>query len=162
MRVRMRSTPAAPAASSLSRMAVRPRPTRERRSAQVAAKVIKASAQAHRIEDIDAVAELDAELQAVETEALSQAIAAGGETWEADIVAAFYRLSKTEERLREDPAGASAEFEARNRDFHRALIAACPSPWLHRLHGLLYQQSERYRRLVVSKRAIPRDVHAEH
>ena len=98
----------------------------------------------------------------IETEALRQAIAAGGEAWEGDIVAAFYRLSKTEERLRDDPAGASAEFEARNRDFHRALIAACPSPWLHRLHALLYQQSERYRRLVASRRAIPRDVHAEH
>ena len=91
----------------------------------------------------------------IETEALRQAIAAGGEAWEGDIVAAFYRLSKAEERLRDDPAGASAEFEARNRDFHRALIAACPSPWLHRLHALLYQQSERYRRLVASRRAIP-------
>ncbi len=98
----------------------------------------------------------------IETEALRQAIEAGGEAWEADLVAAFYKLSKTEERLRVDPAGAAAEFEARNRDFHRALIAACPSPWLHRLHALLYQQSERYRRLVASKRAIPRDVHAEH
>ncbi len=98
----------------------------------------------------------------IETEALRQAIAVGGEAWEGDIVAAFYRLSKAEERLREDPPGASAEFEARNRDFHKALIAACPSPWLHRLHALLYQQSERYRRLVASKRAIPRDVHAEH
>ena len=91
----------------------------------------------------------------IETEALRQAIAVGGEAWEGDLVAAFYRLSKTEERLRDDPASASSEFEARNRDFHRALIAACPSPWLHRLHALLYQQSERYRRLVASKRAIP-------
>ena len=90
----------------------------------------------------------------IETEALRQAIAVGGKSWEGDIVAAFYKLSKTEERLREDPAGAVAEFEARNRDFHRALIAACPSPWLHRLQGLLYQQSERYRRLVASRRAI--------
>ena len=98
----------------------------------------------------------------IETEALRQAIEVGGEAWEGDIVAAFYKLSKTEERLREDPAGASSEFEERNRDFHRALIAACPSPWLHRLNILLYQQSERYRRMVVSKRTIPRDVHAEH
>src|SRR5208283_3195870 len=98
----------------------------------------------------------------IETEALRQAIAVGGEAWEGDIVAAFYRLSKAEERLREDPASASGEFEERNRDFHRALIAACPSPWLHRLQALLYQQSERYRRLVASKQAIPRDVHAEH
>src|SRR5208283_4887455 len=98
----------------------------------------------------------------IETEALRQAIAVGGEAWEADIVAAFYKLTKTEERLREDPVGASAEYEERNREFHRALIAACPSPWLHRLHALLYQQSERYRRLVEQRRPIPRDVHAEH
>jgi GntR family transcriptional regulator, carbon starvation induced regulator len=94
----------------------------------------------------------------IEAEALRQAIASGGERWESDIVAAFYRLSKTEERLRDDPAGASREYEERNRDFHRALIAACPSPWLHRLNTLLYQQSERYRRLVASKRPIPRDL----
>ena len=46
--------------------------------------------------------------------------------------------SLVEERLRDDPSGASAEFEERNREFHRALTAACPSPWLHRLNALLY------------------------
>jgi DNA-binding GntR family transcriptional regulator len=106
--------------------------------------------------------DLTAVRKLIEVEALRQAIEVGGESWEAEIVAAFYKLSKTEERLRDDPVGASAEFEARNRDFHRALIAACPSPWLHRLNALLYQQSERYRRMVVSRRTIPRDVHAEH
>ena len=92
----------------------------------------------------------------------SLAIEVGGEAWEAELVGAFYRLSKVEERLREDPVAASADFEERNRDFHRALIGACPSPWLHRLYALLYQQSERYRRMVVSRRTIPRDVHVEH
>jgi len=106
--------------------------------------------------------DLTAVRRLVETEALRQAIEFGGEAWESDIVAVFYRLSKTEERLREDPVGAAAEFEERNREFHRALIAACPSPWLHRLNALLYQQSERYRRMVVSRRTVPRDVHAEH
>ena len=106
--------------------------------------------------------DLTAVRKLIEVEALRQAIALGGEAWEADIVAAFYKLSKTEERLRDDPSGASAEFEERNREFHRALTAACPSPWLHRLNALLYQQSERYRRLVVARRVIPRDVHAEH
>jgi len=43
----------------------------------------------------------------------------------------------------------------------RTPIAACPSPWLHRLHALLYQRPERSRRLVASRRAIPRDIHAE-
>jgi len=106
--------------------------------------------------------DLTAVRKLIETQALRQAIEVGGEAWEAELVGAFYRLSKVEERLREDPVAASADFEERNRDFHRALIGACPSPWLHRLYALLYQQSERYRRMVVSRRTIPRDVHVEH
>jgi DNA-binding GntR family transcriptional regulator len=98
----------------------------------------------------------------VETEALRQSIANGDETWESQVVAAFYRLSKVEDRLAVDPVGASGEFEERNREFHQALIAACPSRWLHHINGLLYQQSERYRRIAVSRRNISRDVHAEH
>ena len=98
----------------------------------------------------------------IETEALRQSIANGDEAWESQIVAAFYRLSKVEKRLAVDPTGAVGEFEERNREFHQALIAACPSRWLHHINGLLYQQSERYRRLAVSRRNIPRDVHAEH
>jgi DNA-binding GntR family transcriptional regulator len=98
----------------------------------------------------------------IETEALRQAIALGDEAWESQIVATFYRLSKVEERLAEDPTGPLGEFEARNREFHHALIAACPSRWLHHMIGLLFQQSERYRRIAMAKRTIPRDVHAEH
>jgi GntR family transcriptional regulator, carbon starvation induced regulator len=98
----------------------------------------------------------------IETEALRQAIALGDEAWESQIVATFYRLSKVEERLATDPTNAIEEFEERNREFHKALIAACPSRWLHHFIGLLFQQSERYRRMSVAKRTIPRDVHAEH
>ena len=93
---------------------------------------------------------------------MRQSIAAGDEAWESQIVASFYRLSKVEERLAEDPAGAMVDFEARNREFHAALIAACPSRWLHHLNSLLFQQSERYRRMSLELRNIPRDVHAEH
>jgi DNA-binding GntR family transcriptional regulator len=98
----------------------------------------------------------------IETEALRQSIVAGDENWESQVVAAFYRLSKVEERLAENPLGAMGEFEERNREFHQALIAACPSRWLHHLNALLYQQSERYRRMAIAKRTVPRDVHSEH
>ena len=98
----------------------------------------------------------------IETEALRQSIANGDEAWESQVVAAFYRLSKVEKRLAVDPVGTSREFEERNREFHLALIAACPSRWLHHIYALLYQQSERYRRIAVSRRNVPRDVHAEH
>ena len=98
----------------------------------------------------------------IEGEALRQAIRFGDEAWESQIVASFYRLSKVEERLAEDPTGPLSEFETRNREFHNALIAACPSRWLHHIIGILFQQSERYRRMSMAKRTIPRDVHAEH
>ena len=49
----------------------------------------------------------------IETTALRQAIEVGGEAWESEIVSAYYRLSKTLDRLREDPVGASAEYEDR-------------------------------------------------
>lgn len=98
----------------------------------------------------------------IETEALRQSVLAGDEAWEGRVVAAFYRLSKVEERLAENAQALSADFEQRNRDFHQALISACASPWLQRLNTMLYQQSERYRRISLVSRDVPRDVHAEH
>jgi len=43
-----------------------------------------------------------------------------------------------------------------------ALISACPSRWLHHLYAILFQQSERYRRISLVNRVVSRDVHAEH
>ena len=98
----------------------------------------------------------------VEGEALRQSILAGDDEWEARLVAAFHKLAKTEEKLGEREQQMVREWETRNRGFHEALIAACDSRWLRYLIGLLYRQSERYRHLVISHRAFPRDVHAEH
>lgn len=98
----------------------------------------------------------------LEGEALRQSITAGDDEWEAQLVAAFHKLTRTEEKLGEREAERLREWEVRNRDFHEALIAACDSRWLRYLIGLLYRQSERYRHLAISHRALPRDVHAEH
>ncbi|MGA9764929.1 MAG: FCD domain-containing protein [Rhodomicrobium sp.] len=98
----------------------------------------------------------------VEVEALRQAILQGDDNWEAGVVAAYHRLSKVEEKLGSNPFDYTDEFEDRNRDFHRALLAACPSRWLHHMHSILFQQSERYRRISLTHREISRDVHAEH
>lgn len=98
----------------------------------------------------------------LEGEALRQSITAGDDEWEAGLVAAFHRLTKAEEKLGDREEKALREWEGRNRDFHEALIAGCDSRWLRYLIGLLYRQSERYRHLVISRRTLPRDVHAEH
>ena len=98
----------------------------------------------------------------IEVEALRQAILFGDDAWEASLVATFHRLSKVEEKLAEGPERQQDEFEERNRDFHYALIAACPSRWLKHMHGILFQQSERYRRISLCNKIEPRDIHAEH
>lgn len=98
----------------------------------------------------------------VETEALRQSIRKGNDAWESEVVAAFHRLSRAEERLVSDPVGTAGEWESRNRLFHEKLIEACESRWLRHFAALLYQQAERYRRLILLKPAIPRNVHKEH
>ncbi len=99
----------------------------------------------------------------VEVEALSRSIEAGNEAWETGVVAAFHRLSKVEAMMPEQLEEIWDDWEDRNRAFHRALIAACPSQWLLRMHDQLFQQAERYRRITfASGRMIPRNVHQEH
>ncbi len=98
----------------------------------------------------------------IEKEALRSSIGHGDDAWEGRVVAAYHRLSKIEAKLVTGPEAQQDEFEERNREFHLALISACPSRWLNHLYGILFQQSERYRRLSLVNRVISRDVHAEH
>lgn len=96
----------------------------------------------------------------LECEALRQSIELGDDAWEGELLAAFHRLSKAEEKLID--GSAREEWEERNRIFHEVLIAACPSRWIKHFLSILYHQAERYRRLSLHKNPIPRDVHAEH
>ena len=101
----------------------------------------------------------------LETQALRQSIALGGDDWEAGVVAAFHRLSRAEQKLGDDEdyvQAAAEDWEKRNRGFHDALIAASPSRWMRHFQNILYQQSERYRRISLFRKPVPRDVHAEH
>lgn len=96
----------------------------------------------------------------LECEALRQSIRMGDDAWEADLVAAFHRLAKAEEKR--IGSAVREEWEERNRIFHEVLIAACPSRWLKHFLAILYHQAERYRRLSLYLRPIPRDIHTEH
>jgi DNA-binding GntR family transcriptional regulator len=98
----------------------------------------------------------------LETEALRQSIARGDENWEAELVGAFHRLSRAEEKLAPDAPNSVNEWEERNQLFHEKLISGCPSRWMRHFIAILYRQSERYRRLLLLKPAVPRDVHQEH
>lgn len=98
----------------------------------------------------------------LEAEAVRQSVANGDENWEAQLVAAAYRLSKIESSMKGLEKQVIREWEERNRDFHDALISACTNKWLLSMRRILYNHSVRYLRISVTERTIPRDVRAEH
>nr|AFP97336.1 transcriptional regulator [Arhodomonas sp. Seminole] len=93
----------------------------------------------------------------IETESLRQSIEHGDDAWESEVIAAYHQL----EKLDGDPGRDFAEWERRNRRFHEALVAACPSHWLQRMREILHDQHRRYR-FLSARSAASRDVAAEH
>jgi DNA-binding GntR family transcriptional regulator len=94
--------------------------------------------------------------------ALHEAIEHGDDAWEAAIVAAFYRLEKVESRLPEGPVILDEEWSALHRDFHAALVAACPSQRQLTWSASLFDQAERYRRFSARFRKTLRRKSNEH
>ncbi|WP_296745732.1 GntR family transcriptional regulator [Mesorhizobium sp.] len=98
----------------------------------------------------------------IEKTALRAAIRFGDDEWAAGIVSALYALNIQAGRI-----GADADIwtlEARHYAFHRALLAACRSPWMLEFFERLYAATERYRIPVLLAASHPagRDLQAEH
>ncbi len=98
----------------------------------------------------------------IEGSCLERAIAVGDIAWESHLVAALHRLSRTPEREPVDTQRMSEDWAAAHAIFHKALVSVCDSPWLLRLREMLYNQSERYRRLSVPLAEVARDLNDEH
>jgi DNA-binding GntR family transcriptional regulator len=102
----------------------------------------------------------------LECEALALAIQHGDAAWEARVRDAYGNLERVEAELPEAaeplPLALLADWERWNGAFHSALVSACGSPWLIRLRGLLYQQSERYRWVSLKASRGRRSVQEEH
>src|SRR3954454_15778170 len=98
----------------------------------------------------------------VEGLCLARAIAVGTVDWEARLVAAFHRLSRTPERVASDPARSADDWAEAHAGFHSALVDGADSLWLLRLHAQLYAQSEFYRRLSIPLGLMDRDVDGGH
>lgn len=98
----------------------------------------------------------------LDVQALREAIELGDDAWEAGIVAAFYRLEKVESRLSDGPVILDEEWSGLHRDFHLALIAACPSPRQRAWSSSLFDQAERYRRFSARFRKAARRKSNEH
>lgn len=83
--------------------------------------------------------------------------------WESRVVAAYHKLSRIEDVVDQDPRRWGPQLELYNREFHNALISACGSRWLLTFHGVMYDQSLRYRMLAFQVRDFPREQsRAEH
>ncbi|MEI8145966.1 MAG: FCD domain-containing protein [Alphaproteobacteria bacterium] len=111
------------------------------------------------VDDLKALTEARIEIEAV---CLKLAIARGDIAWEADIIAAFHRLSHVPERAPDDETRLSDDYAAAHTRFHAALVAACDNAWLLKTRETLFAQSERYRRLSVPMQNPIRDVDKEH
>jgi GntR family carbon starvation induced transcriptional regulator len=97
--------------------------------------------------------------QRVEGLALRDAIQHGDAAWESDVRQALERLTAVPRARR----GANAwTWDERHRALHTALLGGSGSPWLMRFFGLLFDQSERYRRLSQVLAGATRDVEGEH
>lgn len=109
------------------------------------------------IEDLEDLTDVRCEIEAI---ALRRSIARGKDDWEGALLAAAHRLRRTPMKSEQD-ASLTEQWVARHAAFHAALVSACGSRRLLRLHAQLYEQSERYRGLSVYVEG-DRDVESEH
>ena len=97
---------------------------------------------------------------AMESMALRQAIENGDDHWEADVLAAYHRLSKLEgARERNEQM---AEWERRHRAYHDALAGGCGSPILLEFCAQLQDRFARYRKLFLASNPFDKQVPLEH
>jgi DNA-binding GntR family transcriptional regulator len=81
--------------------------------------------------------------------ALRLAIRYGDDLWEARTIDAGEKFAMLQRSGKNFP---EQVWESRHREFHYALIAACQSPCLLHLFGVLSDQFDRYRRLSAKSR----------
>lgn len=103
---------------------------------------------------------------ALEPMALRESIISGDGDWEGGVVAAFHQLTQHPSRRARPGACESSEFEKwerAHRAFHQSLLSGCRMPILFQFCLTLYDLSDRYRRLYLSRRPTPdRAVTGEH
>ncbi len=98
----------------------------------------------------------------IECETLRQSVRLGDDQWRSEVTSTFDRLSRIHSRTVKNPGVWFEQWERCNRDFHEALLSACPSLWSRRFRAVLYLHMERYRRLTAHHPSPERDVNAEH
>jgi len=98
------------------------------------------------IDDLREVTELR---QLIECHGLRRSIELGDLDWEGRLVSAHHMLARSEKLMLEDPDAHGAEWQRFDRQFHVALVSACNSRWILRMHRVIHDQFRRYQALAL-------------
>jgi len=93
---------------------------------------------------------------------LAQSMQSGADEWESHVIASFHLLEKLESRLPEGPVVLNAEWSALHRNFHQAMMSACPSDRMVTSSSSLFDQAERYRHISARYRTVIKRKSEEH
>lgn len=96
--------------------------------------------------------------EAIDIFALERAITLGDDAWEAEVVASAHRLAKYIDPNTQSKEIEVSEWEKRQRDFIFAIVKGSQSPWLLKIHTMLYDQAARYRRLCLQTHCTDKEV----
>lgn len=86
--------------------------------------------------------------EAIMNIALEMAIAQEDEEWEAELMTSHHRLARyltTQNKIEIE------EWERRQKDFFQMLVKGSKSPWLQKIHDMMFDQAARYRMLCLRK-----------
>jgi DNA-binding GntR family transcriptional regulator len=98
------------------------------------------------IDDLREVTELR---QLIECHGLRKSMELGDLDWEGRVVSAHHMLACSERLMMQDAAKHGAEWQNFDRQFHVALISACRSRWIMRMHSVIHDQFRRYQMLAL-------------
>lgn len=88
----------------------------------------------------------------IEGQALEDSFARGDVEWEAHVLAAYHRLARSEERMRQGDRSVVPDWKRFDWEFHQALISACGSRVLRQFHGANFDKYLRYQMIALSFR----------
>jgi DNA-binding GntR family transcriptional regulator len=97
----------------------------------------------------------------LESHALRLSFEAGDMDWEGGVVAAHHKLASMERRMAAGERSKAETWKHYDREFHRALIAACGSQVLLETHAQIYDRYLRYEMIIlVGRRDMPASEHS--
>jgi len=106
--------------------------------------------------------EIAALRELLECYALEQSFAAGDLNWEAQVVAAQYKLSQMENRMLAGDRSITEQWKRFDWEFHQALISACGSRVLMDTHAVIFDKYLRYQMISLTFRgAIAAEEHRQ-